>query len=140
MRKKFLIAGISSPCTPGGTSQLPLAMEGEGRGQRTPRTKDTHQYMKTLAKIISILGGVKNLHASITNEPYMRLVIEDIGQGPRGQAIPPVYQEVFDSGSEDARLKRQLISFAQQWDRNLGEQGFVTAAVTQQAKAQGAKA
>ncbi len=137
--------------------------------------------MKTLAKIIGIFGGPKNLHASIPNEPYMRLVIEDIGQGPRGyqavsvahyfeqngdlcqdpemafelvpqgnefayepylfqQAIPPVYQEVFESGSENVRLKRQLTSFAQHWDRNLGEQGFVTAAAQQQAKVQGAKA
>jgi hypothetical protein len=44
--------------------------------------------MKTIAKIINIFGGVKNLHASIENPPYMRLVIEDIGVGPRGyQAI-----------------------------------------------------
>ena len=40
--------------------------------------------MKTIAKIINIFGGVKNLHASIENPPYMRLVIEDIGIGPRG--------------------------------------------------------
>ncbi len=137
--------------------------------------------MKNLGKIISILGGVQNLSASIENQPYMRLVIEDIGQGPRGhqaisvahyfeqngdlcqdpemafelvpqgqgftyepylfqQAIPPIYQEVFKSGTEDARLKRQLISFAQLWDRNLGEQGFVTAAAQQLMKVQEAKA
>ncbi len=137
--------------------------------------------MKNLGKIISILGGVKNLYASIDNQPYMRLVIEDIGRGPRGhqavsvahyfeqngdlcqdpemafelvpngagvtyepylfqQAIPPIYQEVFDTGSENTRLKRQLTIFAQGWDRNLGEQGFVTAAAQQQAKAQEAKA
>jgi hypothetical protein len=44
--------------------------------------------MKTIAKIITIFGGVKNLYASIDNPPFMRLVIEDIGDGPRGyQAI-----------------------------------------------------
>ncbi len=107
--------------------------------------------MKTIAKIINIFGGVKNLYASIENRPYMRLVIEDIGVGPRGhqaisvahyftqngdlcqdpelcfelvpqgghvayepfmfqQAIPPVYQEVFENGpaSENQRLKRKL--------------------------------
>ena len=131
--------------------------------------------MKTIAKIINIFGGVNNLHASIENPPYMRLVIEDIGIGPRGhqaisvahyftqngdlcqdpelcfefvpqgghvvyepfsfqQAIPPVYQEVFENGpaSENHRLKRDLTQFAQMWDRNLQEQGFVTAAAQQQ--------
>jgi hypothetical protein len=44
--------------------------------------------MKNIAKIITILGGVKGLYASIDNAPYMRLVIEDIGRGPRGyQAV-----------------------------------------------------
>ena len=131
--------------------------------------------LKTIAKIINIVGGVKNLHASIENPPYRRLVIEDIGTGPRGhqaisvahyftqngdlcqdpelcfelipqgghvvyepflfqQAIPPVYQEVFSNGpaSENQRLKRELTTFAQTWDRNLNEQGFVTAAAQQQ--------
>ena len=36
--------------------------------------------MKNIAKIITIFGGVKGLYASIDNEPFMRLVIEDIGQ------------------------------------------------------------
>ncbi|MDQ2842887.1 MAG: hypothetical protein M3Y72_17985 [Acidobacteriota bacterium] len=109
---------------------------------------------------------MKNIHASIQNAPYMRLVIEDIGVGSRGhqaisvahyftqngdlcqgpelcfelvpegghvayepflfqQAIPPVYQEVFENGpaSENHRLKRKLTEFAQMWDRNLQEQG-----------------
>jgi len=139
--------------------------------------------MRTIAKIINILGGVKNLHASIENPPYMRLVIEDIGISPRGhqaisvahyftqngdlcqdpklcfelipkdrhiayepfsfqQAIPPVYQEVFENGpaSENHRLKSQLTAFAQMWDRNLQEQGFVTAAAQQQAHFQEVKA
>ena len=139
--------------------------------------------MKTIAKIINIFGGAKNLYASIENPPYMRLVIEDIGVGPRGhqaisvahyfkqngdlcqdpelcfelipqrghvvyeplsfqQAIPPVYQEVFENGpaSKNHRLKRQLAAFAEMWDRNLQEQGFVTAAAQQQTRTQEAKA
>jgi len=150
-------------------------------GLRTPLKG--RESMKTIAKIISIFGGVKNLHASIENPPYMRLVIEDIGVGPRGhqaisvahyftqngdicqdpelcfelvpqggnvvyepfsfqQAIPPVYQEVFENGpaSENHRLKRKLTEFAQTWDRNLQDQGFVTAAAQQQTRTQKAKA
>jgi hypothetical protein len=125
--------------------------------------------MKTIAKIIQMCGGVENLSVSIPNEPYMRLVIEHIGVGPRGypaisvahyfeqngdlcqdpelcfelvphgahvsyepylfqQAIPALYQEVFATGAENVRLKRQLMSFAQQWDRNLQAQGFESAA------------
>ncbi len=140
--------------------------------------------MKTIAKIINIFGGANKLYASIENSPFMRLVIEDIGTGPRGyqaisvahyfeqngdlcqdpemcfelvpqaghiayepflfqQAIPPIYQEVFENGpaSENLRLRRQLTLFAKMWDRNLQEQGFVTAAAQQQAnKTQEAKA
>ncbi len=58
------------------------------------------------------------------------------------QAIPPVYQEVFENGpaSENRRLKRKLIDFAPMWDRNLEAQGFVTAAAQQQFRTQEAKA
>jgi hypothetical protein len=131
--------------------------------------------MKNIAKIITILGGVKGLYASIDNAPYMRLVIEDIGRGPRGyqavsvahyfeqngdlcqdpemvfelvpqgegvvyepflfqQALPPVYQEVYATGSANDRLKRQLTAFALRWDQNIGAQGFVIAAAKQKAK------
>jgi hypothetical protein len=137
--------------------------------------------MKNIAKIITILGGVKGLYASIENKPFMRLVIEDIGPGPRGhqaisvahyfvqngdlcqdpemafelvpegegvkyepylfqQAIPPIYQEVFETGMENERLKRQLDSFARTWDRNIGAQGFVIAAAKQQVGPQEGKA
>jgi hypothetical protein len=37
--------------------------------------------MKTIEKIIAIFGSID---VSITNEPYMRLVIEHIGDGPHG--------------------------------------------------------
>jgi hypothetical protein len=125
--------------------------------------------MKNIAKIITIFGGAKGLYASIDNAPYMRLVIEDIGQSPRGypavsvahyfeqngdlcqdpemafeivphgdrviyepflfqQAIPALYQEVYGTGAENVRLKRQLTAFAERWDRNIETQGFVIAA------------
>ena len=137
--------------------------------------------MKNIAKIITIFGGVQGLYASIENEPYMRLVIENIGLGPRGhqaisvahyfeqngdlcqdpemafelvpqgsnlsyepfmfqQAIPPIYQDVFATGAENATLKRQLASFAHTWDCNIGEQGFVTAAAQQKATSREGKA
>jgi hypothetical protein len=40
--------------------------------------------LKTMAKMIQICGGMKNLSASIAHEPYLRVVIEHIGTGPRG--------------------------------------------------------
>jgi hypothetical protein len=137
--------------------------------------------MKSIAKIINIIGGVEGIYASIENEPFLRLVIEDIGKGPRGyqaisvahyfvqngdlcqdpemafelvpegdgvtyepylfqQAIPPIYQEVFETGTENKRLKRQLTSFARTWDRNIEVQGFVIAAARQQAATKERKA
>ena len=149
-----------------------LTRAAERKGKHEDDSKD-HQHF----------GGVKNLYASIENPPYMRLVIEDIGVGPRGrqaisvahyfpqngdlcqdpelcfelvpqgghvayepflfqQAIPPICQEVFenDPASENHRLKRKLTEFAQMWDRNLQEQGFITAAAQQQTRIQEAKA
>jgi hypothetical protein len=49
------------------------------------------------------------------------------------QAIPPIYQEVFETGAEKEQLKRQLTSFARTWDRNIEAQGFVIAAARQHA-------
>ena len=40
--------------------------------------------MQTIEEIIAMFGGVDGLYVSITNEPYMRLVIEHIGEGPHG--------------------------------------------------------
>ena len=40
--------------------------------------------MKTIEEIIAMFGGVDGLYVSITNEPFMRLVIEHIGEGPHG--------------------------------------------------------
>jgi hypothetical protein len=40
--------------------------------------------MKTIEEIIAMFGGVDGLYVSIVNEPFMRLVIEHIGEGPEG--------------------------------------------------------
>jgi hypothetical protein len=40
--------------------------------------------MKTIEEMITMFGGVHGLYVSITNEPFMRLVIEYIGEGPQG--------------------------------------------------------
>lgn len=40
--------------------------------------------MKTIEEIIAMFGGVDGLYVSIANEPFMRLVIEHIGEGPYG--------------------------------------------------------
>ena len=43
--------------------------------------------MKTVAKIIALHGGLEALKAKyirIENDPFMRLVIEYVGEGPRG--------------------------------------------------------
>ena len=37
--------------------------------------------MKTVEEIIGMFGGVDGLYVSITNEPYMGLAIEHIGEG-----------------------------------------------------------
>jgi hypothetical protein len=40
--------------------------------------------MKTIEEIIAMFGGVDGLYVSIVNQPFMRLVIEHIGEGPHG--------------------------------------------------------
>jgi hypothetical protein len=40
--------------------------------------------METIEEIIAMFGGVDGLYVAIANEPFMRLVIEHIGEGPHG--------------------------------------------------------
>ena len=42
--------------------------------------------------IIAMFGGVDGLYVSITNEPFMRLVIEHIGRGRKAspQSVSPI--------------------------------------------------
>lgn len=123
--------------------------------------------MRNVTKILAMFPNQQ--HVSIENEPYMRLVIERIGTGPRGCPLISVahygeqngdamrdpemtfeigggfhpvsfqndymgiYQEaVFQNEQGQVsirpRLVKDLRSFAAQWNRNLGEQGFVDAA------------
>ena len=44
--------------------------------------------METIEEIIAMFGGVDGLYVSIPNEPFMRLVIEHIGEGQLG--LPPI--------------------------------------------------
>ena len=68
--------------------------------------------MKTIAKIINIFGGVKNLYASIENPPYMRLVIEDIGTGPRGHQAISVAHYFTQNGDLCVSVRREPSSAA----------------------------
>jgi hypothetical protein len=43
----------------------------------------------------------------------------------------PSLRLLYATGSENARLKRQLMAFAQRWDQNIGMHGFVIAAAKQ---------
>jgi hypothetical protein len=77
----------------------------------TRRCKERNT-IKTVAKIITIFGGVKNLYASIENPPYMRLVIEDIGTGPRGHQAVSVAHYFTQNGDlcQDPELCFELVS------------------------------
>ena len=40
--------------------------------------------MKTIEEIITMFGGAEGLYVSVENPPFMRLVIQHIGDGPNG--------------------------------------------------------
>jgi hypothetical protein len=67
--------------------------------------------MKNIGKIITIPGGVKGLYASIDNAPYMRLVIEDIGRGPRGYQAVSVAHYFEQNGDlcQDSEMVFELV-------------------------------
>ena len=77
-------------------------------------------------------------NGDLCQDPEMAFELVPEGEGVKyepymfQQAIPPIYQEVFEAGTENERLKRQLTSFAHTWDRNIGAQGFVIAAAKKQ--------
>ena len=62
--------------------------------------------MKTIEKIIAMFGGIDGLYVSITNEPYMRLVIEHIGDGPHGRTAISVahYYELNGDLCQDPEM------------------------------------
>jgi len=66
--------------------------------------------MKTIEEIITICGGVEGLYAAITNEPYMRLVIEHIGEGPHGLPAISVahYYELNGDLCQDPEMRFEI--------------------------------
>jgi hypothetical protein len=66
--------------------------------------------MKTIEEIIGMFGGVDGLYVSITNEPYMRLVIERIGDGPHGLPAISVahYYELNGDLCQDPELSMEV--------------------------------
>lgn len=67
--------------------------------------------MNTIAALTEIFGGAKGIYASIENPGYMRLVIEDIGKGPRGYLAVSVahYFELNGDLCQDPELGLELV-------------------------------
>jgi hypothetical protein len=66
--------------------------------------------MKNVQKIIDIFGGMDRLKAKyirLENEPYMRLVIEAIGPGPRG--LPSVSVAHYYEQNGDAMTDPEMV-------------------------------
>ena len=68
--------------------------------------------VKTISAIVLIFDGPQNIHAAIVNEPYMRLVIEDIGIGPRGFRAVSVahYFELNGDLCQDPEIGLEIVS------------------------------
>jgi hypothetical protein len=68
--------------------------------------------VNTIASLIEIFGGPTNIYASIENPPYMRLVIEDIGTGPRGHKAISVAHYFEQNGDlcQDPELGIELVN------------------------------
>ena len=75
--------------------------------------------MKTIEEIIAMFGGVDGLYVSIANEPFMRLVIEHIGEGPHGLPAISVahYYEMNGDLCQDPEMCFEIES-TQQRDRD----------------------
>src|SRR5262245_3377699 len=71
--------------------------------------------MKTVAKIIAAFGGLERLrqpgnYIRLESPPYMRLVIEYIGQGPRGLpaiAVAHYYEQNGDAMRDPETKQRR---------------------------------
>jgi hypothetical protein len=74
--------------------------------------------MKSIAKIINILGSVEGIYASIENEPFMRLVIEDIGKGPRRHQAISVAHYFVQNGDlcQDPEMAFELVPEGEGFD------------------------
>jgi hypothetical protein len=62
--------------------------------------------MKMIEKIITMFGGVEGLYVSIENPPWIRLVIEHIGDGPHGLPAISVahYYELNGDPCQDTEM------------------------------------
>lgn len=67
--------------------------------------------MTTLTSLIDIFGGARGIYASIENPGYMRLVIEDIGVGPRGHRAISIahYFELNGDLCQDPEMGLELV-------------------------------
>ena len=66
--------------------------------------------MKTVARIIELFGGLESLRQQcirLENPPYMRLVIEYIGQGPRG--MPSISVAHYHEQAGDAMRDPEMV-------------------------------
>ena len=68
--------------------------------------------MKTVAKIIAAYGGLERFrqpgkYIRIENPPYMRLVVEYIGQGPRG--LPAISVAHYYEQNGDAMRDPEMV-------------------------------
>ena len=68
--------------------------------------------MKTVAKIIVAFGGLERLrqhdnYIRLENPPYMRLVVEYIGQGPRG--LPAIAVAHYFEQNGDAMRDPEMV-------------------------------
>lgn len=69
--------------------------------------------MKNIQKIIDLFGGMESLkrdYIRLENDPYMRLVIESIGTGPRGLPMVSVahYSEQNDDAMRDPEMTFEI--------------------------------
>lgn len=67
--------------------------------------------MNTITFLIEIFGGASGIYASIENPGYMRLVIEDIGVGPRGHHAISIahYFELNGDLCQDPEMGLELV-------------------------------
>ncbi len=79
--------------------------------------------MNTITSLIDIFGGASGIYASIENPGYMRLVIEDIGIGPRGHAAISIAHYFERNGDlcQDPEMGLELVT---QPDNSLSYEPF----------------
>jgi hypothetical protein len=82
--------------------------------------------MKTVAKIIELFGGLEALRQNpigLETPPYMRLVIEHIGEGPRG--LPSISVAHYYEQNGDLMRDPEMVFEVSPDDWNTGEWSLV---------------